>query len=72
MKRNSTCSPTLLAASRVCRVSLCDHDVVHLEMGTLTLRLSPAQLEAISDTLLAARTEMGSRPGASDERRLLC
>ncbi len=51
---DSHCRPRPLAAGRTCRVSVCDHGTVHLDLGSITLRLSAEQLAATADTLATA------------------
>ena len=71
MNRSRTCRHRVLAAGPTCRVSLCDHETVHLDVGALTLRLSPRQLEAFANTLVAACADLGTSESAGDSQ-LLC
>jgi hypothetical protein len=48
------CTHRTVAARRHCSVQCCEHGGVHLNLGSLTLRLSPEQLASIADTLAAA------------------
>ncbi len=71
MKQEAPCHHRILASGPACRVSLCSHQTVHVEMGTLTLRLRPDQLEAIANTLAAACAEV-TDPVRARRQRLLC
>ncbi len=65
------CRQRVVAAGRTCRVSLCDHGIVYVDVGALTLRLSPEQLASTADTLSAACAELGD-PRQETGSRLLC
>lgn len=71
MSRSHPCHHRILAASSVCRVRLCEHETVHLDVGALTLRLSPDQLEAVANTLAAASAELACA-AAGSQHRVLC
>jgi hypothetical protein len=61
----------VLAAGERCRVDGCDHGVLHLTLGTLTVRLSPDQLVDLARTLEAAARRVEPRL-ASRTGHLLC
>ena len=69
----------VLAADRGFVVQFCDHcEVVHVEVGPVTLRLRPDALAKLTEVLTRASAELGARaakPNAAgvelDARRLL-
>jgi hypothetical protein len=71
VKRNDPCTHHALAAGQCCRVDRCDHGTVHVTLGAMTLRLSPAQLADLAATLELAASRIDvvveNRPA-----RLLC
>ncbi len=71
MSRTRSCPHRILAAGAACRVSVCDHETVHVDVGALTLRLRPDQLEAIANTLATACAELACAEDAA-ERPLPC
>jgi hypothetical protein len=47
-----------LATSRVCRVTRCEHGIVHVTLGGLTLRMSRGQFEEIAFALGTASVRL--------------
>jgi hypothetical protein len=62
-----------VASSQSCEVRVCEHGIVHLTLGSLTLRLSEQQLHHTAATLEAAVRALDSRgPAGQRGARLLC
>jgi hypothetical protein len=73
MPDRSACHGRQLASSRTCNVRVCDHGIVHLSLGALTLRLSESQLHQTAATLEAAARALDARPPVTPRgERLLC
>lgn len=73
MHQRTGCGGRQLAAGRTCHVRVCDHGIVHLTLGALTLRLSESQLHQTAATLEAAARALDARPaGCERGERLLC
>lgn len=65
------CAHRLLAEGRVGRVEGCSHGTVHLTLGALALRLSPAQLADLAGMLGAAVHQLEACAEAG-RQRMLC
>jgi hypothetical protein len=64
------CQLTPIARGRGCRVDCCEHGIVHVTIGDVTLRIPKSGLGALADTLAAAQSELRFRPPI--ERRRTC
>jgi hypothetical protein len=62
------CRLVTIACGRGCRVDWCEHGTVHLSVGDVTLRLSPAALGTLASTLLGAQRELAVRTVPADTR----
>jgi hypothetical protein len=64
---------TTLVVGETCRVDQCSSGAIHLTLGNLTIRISPADLLATATALkhAAARLE-NSMTGGEASTRLLC
>ena len=68
MKSDRPCEHRILAENSACRVTYCTHDTVHLNLGALTLRISPKQLADLGDLFAEASSALQPEPLASEQR----
>lgn len=66
----SNCAAQMLACGPSCRVERCQHGVVHLSLGNVTVRLSPHQLIEAAEALTKAACRLGAAP--QGPQGLLC
>jgi hypothetical protein len=60
------CRPRMVVQGALGQVLVCEHcRQVHLQVGALTLRLTPEAFEELSEMMLSARRGSQARPDAS-------
>ena len=66
---SSSCTPKVLAESRGCSVSICEHGTAYLTVGCVTLRMSRASLSPLAE-VLAGALEAAQRPPTESSQAL--
>lgn len=72
MDERTGCASRVLAASGRCRVTACDHGVLHLSLDRVTVRLTPDELRAVAAAAVAAAKAIDGKRAVATGRRLLC
>ncbi len=65
------CRRRQVADGKTCSVSTCDHGIVHVNLGAISLRVNARQLRETVDTLQEALLALESEPAAEPRPRLL-